>query len=74
MNLSLAVAILNENLKGPTAAFDEMGLNAVRWAWETVKTHLPAECSASVAASERRGEACADRSVHDDLTNSEPSS
>lgn len=40
MNLSLAVAIMDENLKGPTATFDEMGLSAVRWAWQECKAAL----------------------------------
>lgn len=41
--LSLAIAILDENLKGPTATFDEMGLAAVRSAWLAVRARLDAE-------------------------------
>lgn len=43
MPLSLAIAILDVNLKGPTATFDEMGLSAVRSAWLVVRATLPAE-------------------------------
>lgn len=50
--LGLAVRILDINLGGATATFDEMGLSAVRSAWETVKAalmaaqHSPAEPAA----------------------------
>lgn len=46
MSLSLAVAILDVNLKGPTATFDERGLMAVRSAWLAVRAHLDTERSA----------------------------
>jgi hypothetical protein len=39
-NLSLSIAILDVNLRGPTATLDEQGLNAVRSAWEDVKAEL----------------------------------
>ena len=38
--IELARAILDENLKGPTATFDEIGLTVVRWAWEIIKQHM----------------------------------
>lgn len=72
MSVSLAVAILDVNLKGPTATFDEQGLSAVRWAWETVKATLPADRGASVAAAERSGEACAGKETRDEQINPPP--
>lgn len=48
-NLPLSIQILDVNLKGPTATFDEQGLNAVRWAWEDVKAELAARAEARPA-------------------------
>lgn len=37
MNPSLSIAVLDENLKGTTATFDERGLSVVKAAWEDVR-------------------------------------
>jgi hypothetical protein len=61
MNLSLAAAILDTNLKGPTATLDQHGLSVVRWAWETARATLP------TSSDPQSGEAVQASSAQDEL-------